>query len=268
MNKVNMISRCFSHGLSSCHNCSPKLFEWDFDTRNSKVSVYVDSDLTIALNEKDDKIKFLWLLESPEFNGGAIEVVKNNIKIIEDTFEAVFTYSDELTLLSSKFHKVFTTNSWIKKPKVYNKSKLISMVTSNKVWTAQQKYRVDFAEKNKDIIDVYGRGFKEIEEKEEGLQDYMFSICIENITYDSYFTEKILDCFATGTIPVYKGSKKILDYYDGDGIIFLDDLLDLSDLNAKLYLSKIESVNRNFKTLNEYMLIDDFIYKNYFSKYF
>ena len=85
------------------------------------------------------------------------------------------------------------------------------MVTSNKVWTAQQKYRVDFAEKNKDIIDIYGRGFKEIEEKEEGLQDYMFSICIENITYDSYFTEKILDCFATGTIPVYKGSKKILE---------------------------------------------------------
>ena len=263
-----MISKCFSHGNSSCHNCSPKFFEWDFETKNSKISVYIDSDLTIALNDKDDKIKFLWLLESPKFNGGAIEIVKNNVKLIEDTFEAVFTYSDEVSSLSNKFYKVFTTNSWIKKPKVYNKSKLISMITSNKVWIEQQKYRVDFAEKNKDIIDVYGRGFKEIEDKEQGLQDYMFSICIENYTYDSYFTEKILDCFATGTIPIYKGTKKILDYYDEDGIIFLDDLLDFSDLTPEFYFAKIQSVNRNFETFNKYILIDDFIYKNYFSKYF
>jgi len=235
MNKINMISRCFSHVESSCHNHYPKLFKWDFETKNSKVSVYIDSDLSIAVNENCDKIKFLWLLESPEFNGGAIEIVKNNIKLIEDTFEAVFTYSDEVSSLSNKFHKIFTTNSWIKKPKIYDKSRLISMITSNKVWTEQQRNRVDFAEKNKDIIDVYGRGFKEIEDKEQGLQDYMFSICIENYTYDSYFTEKILDCFATGTIPIYKGTKKILDYYDEDGIIFLDDLLDFSDLTPELY---------------------------------
>lgn len=267
MNKINMISRCFSHTDSSCHNCTTKLFKWDFEERDSKVSVYIDLDLITALNDKDDKIKFLWLLESPEFNRGAIEIVKNNIKLIEDNFEAVFTYSDEISSLSDKFHKVFTTNSWIKKPKVYNKSKLISMITSDKILTEQQKFRVDFAEENKDTIDVYGRGFKEIEDKEQGLQDYMFSVCIENITYDSYFTEKILDCFATGTIPVYKGTKKILDYYDGNGIIFLDDLLDFSDLTPELYLSKMDSINRNFKTLEGYMLIDDFIYKNFLSKY-
>jgi hypothetical protein len=267
MNKINMISRHFSHDFSSCNGFVPTLFEWDFKTKNSKISVYIDSDLYIALNDNDDKIKFLWLLESPEFNHGAIEIVKNNIKTIEDTFEGVFSYSDELCSLSPKFHKVFTTNSWIKNPEVYSKSKLISMITSDKVWVEQQKYRVDFAKKNKDIIDIYGRGFKEINQKEEGLKDYMFSVCIENMTYDSYFTEKILDCFATGTIPIYKGTRKILDYYDGNGIIFLEDLKDLSELTTELYLSKLDSVNRNFKSLEEYILIDDFIYKNYFCKY-
>jgi hypothetical protein len=177
--------------------------------------------------------------------------------------ERLKAIDEKIELLQNEF----TTNSWIKKPKIYDKSRLISMITSNKVWTEQQRNRVDFAEKNKDIIDVYGRGFEEIEDKEQGLQDYMFSVCIENITYDSYFTEKILDCFATGTIPIYKGTKKILDYYDGNGIIFLDDLSDFSDLTSELYFSKIESVNRNFKTLSEYILIDDFIYKNFLSKY-
>jgi site-specific recombinase XerD len=46
MNKINMISRCFSHVESSCHNYSPKLFKWDFETKNSKISVYIDFDLT------------------------------------------------------------------------------------------------------------------------------------------------------------------------------------------------------------------------------
>ncbi len=266
MNKINMISKCFSHGNSSCHNCTPELFEWDYETKNSKVSVYVDSDLSIAVNENCDKIKFLWLLESPEFNGGAIEIVKNNIKLIEDTFEDVFTYSDEISSLSNKFHKVYTTNSWIKNPKIYDKSRLISMITSNKVWTEQQKYRVNFAEKNKDKIDVYGRGFREIEEKEEGLKDYMFSIAIENATYDTYFTEKILDCFATGTIPIYKGTREISDHFDSNGILFLDDI-DIEDLNPDLYFSKIESVKRNFELIAGYKLIDDYIFSEFLSKY-
>ena len=35
----------------------------------------------------------------------------------------------------------------------------------------------------------------ENENKEVGLCDYMFSVVIENGIYETYFTEKILDCF-------------------------------------------------------------------------
>jgi hypothetical protein len=62
---------------------------------------------------------------------------------------------------------------------------------------------------NKDRIDVYGRGISEIPNKEVGLKDYMFSFAVENDTYDTYFTEKILDCFATGTIPYTWVQKKL-----------------------------------------------------------
>jgi hypothetical protein len=140
------------------------------------------------------------------------------------------------------------------------------MITSNKVWTEQQRNRVDFAEKNKDIIDVYGRGFKEIEDKEEGLKDYMFSIAIENSTYDTYFTEKVLDCFATGTIPIYKGTRKICDHFDSNGILFLDDIK-IEDLTLDLYFSKMESVKRNFELVVGYKLIDDHIFSEFLSKY-
>ena len=51
-----------------------------------------------------------------------------------------------------------------------------------------------------------------IVEKGEMLKPYHFSICIENTEYSDYFTEKILDCFASGVIPIYWGTKNVQKY--------------------------------------------------------
>mmetsp|Transcript_3280 Transcript_3280/g.6506 ORF Transcript_3280/g.6506 Transcript_3280/m.6506 type:complete len:447 (-) Transcript_3280:263-1603(-) len=51
------------------------------------------------------------------------------------------------------------------------------------------------------------------------LFDVQFHIAIENIVQDDYFTEKILDCFLTCTVPVYVGCPNIGKYFDIEGII-------------------------------------------------
>jgi predicted nucleic acid-binding Zn ribbon protein len=56
---------------------------------------------------------------------------------------------------------------------------------------------------------IYGRDYKFIPNKLDGLKDYMFSIVVENSIYPKYYTEKITDCFATGTVPIYYGDKSI-----------------------------------------------------------
>jgi hypothetical protein len=136
------------------------------------------------------------------------------------------------------------------------------MITSTKSFTPQQKFRVNYAIENQKKLDLFGRGFKEIQNKEDALTDYMFSVCIENDTFDDYFTEKILDCFATGTIPIYKGTKNIKKYFNVDGILFLEDV-ELSDLNYEFYLSKMNSVKENFEIVKDYLSPEDFISKNY-----
>jgi hypothetical protein len=47
----------------------------------------------------------------------------------------------------------------------------------------------------------------------------MFHVAIENVSHDDYFTEKIIDCFLTRTIPVYWGCPNIGTFFDADGII-------------------------------------------------
>ena len=91
----------------------------------------------------------------------------------------------------------------------------------------------------------------------------MYSIVMENGVYDNYFCEKITDCFATATIPIYWGSRTIERYFDIDGIIFLDDLNSLEELNEDLYQSKIKHVKNNLEILKSMNTSEDFIYLKY-----
>jgi hypothetical protein len=63
--------------------------------------------------------------------------------------------------------------------------------------------------KFKDKMDLYGRGYNPVEYKLKCLKDYAFSLTIENTKKDYYFTEKLIDCFMTGTVPIYWGCPSI-----------------------------------------------------------
>ena len=114
-------------------------------------------------------------------------------------------------------------------------------------------------------VDVFGRGYKIVEKKEEGLNDYMFSVAIENHKYDTYFTEKIMDCFATGTIPIYYGTDKISEFFNPDGIIRFEDF-NINDLSEELYHSKMDAIKDNFNRVKQFEIPEDIIYKKYLEK--
>jgi len=99
------------------------------------------------------------------------------------------------------------------------------------------------------------------------LVDYRFSFCVENDTHDTYFTEKILDCFATGTVPIYMGTPKVAEYFNTDGIIFFDGNFDVSTLTEELYNSKIEAIKDNYDRVQKYSVLDDWIFENHLKDY-
>ena len=138
------------------------------------------------------------------------------------------------------------------------------MIASNKRMCEGHARRLQFVDKFRDKLDFYGRGFNEISCKEDGLRDYMFSVGIENAVYDTYFTEKLTDCFACGTIPIFYGCKGVTEYFNEDGIIFLDDDFDLSTLTKDLYYSKIDVIKDNFERSINFPVAEDYLYLNYF----
>ena len=121
--------------------------------------------------------------------------------------------------------------------------------------------------KNVNEIDLFGRGTPNpVDYKEESLLDYRYSIVVENSKTDNYFTEKLIDCLAVGTIPIYWGCPNIDNYFNLDGIITFNTLEELNKilptLNKNLYESKLDAITNNLEKSKEYNVTEDWIYKN------
>jgi len=262
--KINLVGNSFTHLTGgnkgySVHGKESKFVEWAFDL-SADETVYVDQNINQAFTDGVDGVKYGWLLESKFVVPGITEEIKSNLEEYFKVFKYIFTHDKDLLALDSRFKWVPAQGFWINEPKIYEKTKMISMISSNKAFTEGQKNRLQWVEKIGDQVDLYGRGFNEIATKEEGLCDYMFSVVIENGVYESYYTEKILDGFATGTIPVYLGSPDIADHFNKDGIIELTDEFEISD---EIYESKMDAIKDNLERVKQIEVLEDFIYTNY-----
>jgi hypothetical protein len=246
---------------SSIHKQESKYIEWVDCGANE--TFYVDEAIDLAFDDEDSFKKYGWLLESKYIKPNIVEDVKRNYFHYVRTFDAIFTHNQELLSLHKKFKFAPLYGTWITEPQLYNKTKLVSMICSNKQMCKGHIHRLQWAQKIHDKVDFYGRGFNEISSKEEGLADYMFSVAIENASYETYFTEKIQDCFATGTIPVYYGSPDIGKFFNMDGIILLNDDFDTSLLTSELYYDKLESVKDNLERVKNLPINEDYIYQTY-----
>ena len=266
--KINLVGDSFTHltggnkGYSVAGKES-KYIQWVKDG-SGDCTFYVDNTLEQAFIDKDNQSpKYGWLLESKFITPQIVDSVKMFPEKYLETFDVIFTHNQDLLKIDSKFKWVPAQGFWIKEPKIYEKTKIISFIASNKNLTEGHKKRLEWVQKIGDQVDLYGRGFNEIINKEEGLCDYMFSVVIENGFYKSYFTEKIMDCFATGTIPIYLGTPDIGNFFNEDGIIQLSNEFDVSE---EIYYNKMDAIKDNLERVKEMEVLEDFIYKNYLEK--
>lgn len=257
-----MIGGGFQHDICSSANNVPKLIEWTKD-ESSNISFHIDNSIFSIPTNKSKK-NYAWIVEARNIIPNVYEMCKVNIDFLEQNYEYIFTHDKELTKISNKF-KLALCNArpWIINPKIHIKNKLLSMIASSKVMCRDHLYRQQIIKKFHNRLDHYGRGFREIKIKEEGLNDYCFSIAMENGVYPIMFTEKITDCFAVGTIPIYYGTDGVSDYFNKDGIIMLTNDFSPDNLSFDFYKSKLFAIEDNFERTVSLPIAEDFIYERY-----
>jgi len=89
--------------------------------------------------------------------------------------------------------------------------------------------------------------------------DYQFSVAIENCRENNYFTEKLIDCLLTKTIPIYYGCPNISTWFDTRGWIILETM-SIQEFRAKcsklpVYSNYINIINENFERAKQCILL-------------
>jgi hypothetical protein len=97
------------------------------------------------------------------------------------------------------------------------------------MWLPYWRYR-------QGLMKVY-RGFAP--SKFETLSIYDFCLCFENMRMDGYISEKIIDCFYAGTIPVYLGAPNIKEYIPAECFVDFSKFRDSAE--AYNYLASLSS---------------------------
>lgn len=95
-----------------------------------------------------------------------------------------------------------------------------------------------------------------VDKKEKIFETSQYSIIVENSQYENYFTEKIVDCLITKTIPLYWGCPNIGDFFNAKGIITfktIDELFKkIQNLTPEVYLTKYSVIEENFLLAKKY----------------
>ena len=79
---------------------------------------------------------------------------------------------------------------------------------------------------NNQLLTPLGRAYEKFNDMVTALAPFKYSVVVENSIEPHYFSEKILNCLACKTIPIYWGHKSVKQYFDTSNWLFFSDLED------------------------------------------
>jgi len=264
-------------------------FLWDRNNYGLDVHFYTNSHMLCPY--ANARRRYGWLVESEAIASGEYQEIYE-ARSLWSEFERIFTFSAKaLDLIpnacfipaSSVWYGVWPEvggwgqgggGGWLDPAAYESKTKNISLVSSNKMMCPLHSVRIRlaFACKNdpNSGVDTYGTfDGGPVIPIAESLTDYRFTFAVENDIKPFFFTEKILNCFAAMTVPIYLGATEIARFFNPDGIIFLsekdcENIRDITSLcTEQEYVARLDAVKDNFNRVMDYLCFESYIYTKY-----
>ena len=261
------------HSRHAPYGHEGKYFFWDRYNYGLDTHFYGPESMMGTLG--NPKVKYGMLTESRTIVPQDYEVFHKH-KGLEKEFRYIFSYDDRILneVGNARFYGREKQFKW-DDDAYLKKSKGVSIVSSAKKVCHLHNVRIELSQycKRNHLADTFGTfdGGKNCL-IDESLTDYRYSIIIENDISDYFFTEKITNCFAAQTIPVYLGARKIDQYFNADGIIAVTEK-QLTDIESVLkgctkeaYEEKLPAVLDNYNRAREYVNMQDYLYEKYLAE--
>jgi hypothetical protein len=205
-----------------------------------------------VVHDKNCDINVLVLIEPP-----SIIDLTNQVRECAADFDLILTWNNDLLDLKNARKLIFGC-CWIDWESFNpRKTNSISFNTSDKSYAPghllRQKIWADF----RGVESL--NGFKVISHKSPPRtpnKNFLFEtskyhIAVENEQRINWITEKIIDCFASRTIPIYWGAPNISEYFNARGVLTFNSIEDLHNTlklaTDKFYDDHLEIIEENYE---------------------
>ncbi|HEX2583233.1 MAG TPA: glycosyltransferase family 10 [Chlamydiales bacterium] len=214
---------------------------------------------------KEKMVLFLWEPPTVEKEGYDPEMQR--------LFGKIYTWDDDL-VDGLKFFKFYYPELREKQADLvpFKEKKLCTMVATRlsskhpKELYSEREKVIRFFEDKPGLFDLYGRGWEKkkfvhwrgaVADKMETIKRYKFSICYENMRdVRGYITEKIFDCFAAQTVPVYWGASNVSEYIPADCFVDRRRFNDEEELLGFLQGMEEEEYNEYLERIRAFQTSD------------
>ena len=215
-----------------------------------------------------NSIRILWSLEPNEISG-LRDIVINRHK----EFDLILTWHKEVidNCPNAKLYPHGT--SWISNfDLTKEKEYCVTSIVGGKRITANHTIRQEFPSVTDQITSIplhlfnsrnnpyigepkIDRFIKDSIMKNE-LFYSQYHVAIENVCQPNYFSEKLVDCFQTNTVPIYLGCPNIGDFFDIRGMFIVNTLEDIisvcNSITPETYNQMLPYVLENYKRSVKY----------------
>ena len=257
----------------------PKRIFWDKSNPFLSKHFYGHTDIGHFVGDPD--IAYAILVETESILPSPYKKLLLNPELAKE-YKYIFTHSERILNKFPNAKFIPAGGVWYGLPQhggvisddlYLSKKKNISMVSSNKTMCDLHRIRIDTAIqcKKSGFVDTFGNfDGGAIIPIGATLQNYRYSIVFENTITDYCFTEKILNCFKSMTIPIYYGASKIAEFFNADGIIFIEknniskSIAEIiHSVDEKYYSNHISAILDNYKRVKDYTCHEDYITSHY-----
>lgn len=242
-------------------------FDLFFDRQ---VELFVDFH---TINDRQpDSIKVLFILEPHEIQSKFTTLALEH----QDIFDIILTHNEELLKNCKNAHLFEFGGCWVKQPYAFPEKRFeISTVVGGKKQTEGHHlrkklwYKQEYIKTPKSFF-LSGRLPGDVPnflnspilgDQKEPLFESQFHITIENVRRKYWFTEKLIDCLQTKTIPIYYGCPNINDYFNTEGMFIVNDFKEIIDvcnnLTEESYKNKQIFIEENFEKSKKFCNIAD-----------
>lgn len=187
--------------------------------------------------------RFALLLETP------IKPMFHEPERFEDKYQQIYTHYQPLIARGRPYVKFLYGDNWVQ----YDESPLVVPKKTRHLsfmGSLEHPPTAGYLMRDKvmrllhgrEDIDWYGKGICPVDSKREALLPYRYSITMENIRSNYYFTEKLMDCFLCECVPIYWGCPAITDIFDSRGMLMFDSTDQLYEQLSMLTVERYENM--------------------------